>query len=247
MKGKAKRKATYGRRVPGVPYEKLEGRLLVVEGADASGRSTQVELIRNWLERLGYAVATFGLKRSRLIAEELDTAQEGNILGPVTRSLFYATDFYDQLENVIVPAMRAGMLVIADRYIYTLMARELVRGADSEWVRHLYGAALVPDAIFYLKTSPRNLLERTFAKRDTLDFWESGMDIGLHRDMFESFHLYQKQIAIQFRHMTDEYGFITISGNRGVVTIHREFQRHLIRLLEIPADRVAEAAMLSPH
>ncbi|HYE77188.1 MAG TPA: dTMP kinase, partial [bacterium] len=215
-----------------------DGFLIAIEGADASGRSTQVEMLKSWLERLGYAVVDFGLKRSQLIGEEIAAAQEGNTLGPITRSLFYATDFHDQLENVVVPALRAGMIVLADRYVYTLMARDLVRGADLEWVRNLYATALVPDAVFYLKVSPQNLLERTFAKGEVLNHWESGMDIGLSRDMFESFHRYQRLIAKAFKGMEAEYGFITVNGNRGIDAINRDFMQHLITLLQIPEWRL---------
>lgn len=246
MKVKNRHQDTYGRKLPQIAYEKLNGRLIVIEGADASGRSTQVEIIRNWLERLGYAAATFGLKRSELIAEELERAQQGNILLPVARSLFYATDFYDQLENVIVPSLRAGMIVIADRYIYTLMARDFVRGTDKFWVQQLYAAALVPDAVFYLRVNPRNLLERNFLKRNTLDFWESGMDIGYSRNMFESFNTYQKALATEFRKMESEYGFIPVNGNRSVMAASKELKRHLIDLLDIPAERLQEAAALQP-
>ena len=234
-------KSTYGRTLPRIKYDKLEGTLIVIEGADASGRSTQVEIIKNWLERLGYAAVSFGLKRSQLIAEEIEEAQRGNILGPVTRSLFYATDFYDQQENVVVPALRSGMVVIADRYIYTLMARDLVRGADPGWVRNLYAAALVPDAIYYLKVSPQNLLERNFAKRDTLDHWEAGMDIGLSRDMFESFHKYQRLLAKQFKAMEKEYPFVVVNGNKGVEAITRDFAQHLVKVLQIPEGRLKDA------
>ena len=120
-----------------------------------------------------------GLKRSTLVSEELDQAQNGNILSHTTLSLFYATDFADQLENIILPALKAGFMVLADRYIYTLMARDLVRGMDESWLKNLYGIALVPDAVFYLNVSPEQLVQRNFAKNYALDYWESGMDLGL--------------------------------------------------------------------
>jgi len=113
---------------PGVDLEKLQGALIVVEGPDSSGRSTQIELLARWLGERGYAVEQVGLKRSRLVARSLEEAQEGNVLSPRTMTLFYATDFYDQLENRIVPALKAGYVVLADRYIYTLIARSTVRG-----------------------------------------------------------------------------------------------------------------------
>src|SRR5678815_5570088 len=148
-------KRFYGKGLPNVNLDALTGRLIVVEGADGSGRSTHINLLRDWLERRGYPTANVGLKRSSLVSRELEAAMQGNILGTRTLSLFYATDFADQLENLIIPALRSGFVVLADRYIYTLMARAIVRGVDPEWIRDVYSIALVPDAVFYLTVSPK--------------------------------------------------------------------------------------------
>src|SRR5687768_11006161 len=150
-------KRFYGHGIPGVELEKLTGKLVVVEGADGSGRSTQIARLVEWLERGGHATVQVGLKRSTLVSEELEKAQQGNILSRTTLSLFYATDFADQLENIIMPALRAGFMVLADRYIYTLMARDMVRGMDINWLKNLYGVALKPDAVFYLAIEPTEL------------------------------------------------------------------------------------------
>ena len=158
-------KRFFGLGLPGVEVEKLSGKLIVVEGADGSGRSTQISRLIQWLEASGHHTIQVGLKRSSLVSEELEAAQQGNILSRTTLSLFYATDFADQLENTILPALRAGSMVLADRYIYTLMARDLVRGVDEQWLRNLYGIALVPDAVFYLEVRPENLVQRVFAER----------------------------------------------------------------------------------
>src|SRR6476659_4781622 len=136
----------YGHGIPGVDLAELAGKLIVVEGADGSGRSTQIARLVDWLEAGGHATVQVGLKRSTLVSAELEQAQEGNILSRTTLSLFYATDFADQLENVILPALKAGFIVLADRYIYTLMARDMVRGMDEPWLKNLYGVALEPDA-----------------------------------------------------------------------------------------------------
>src|SRR5665213_2285250 len=140
----------YGFGIPNVDCQRLGGKLIVVEGADGSGRSTQIARLVEWLEGSGHATVQVGLKRSTLVSEELDQAQQGNILSRTTLSLFYATDFADQLENIIWPGLGAGFMVLADRYIYTLMVRDMVRGMDAAWVKNLYGIALVPDAVFYL-------------------------------------------------------------------------------------------------
>lgn len=212
----------FGHGIPGVDGAKLRGKLIVVEGADGSGRSTQIVKLVDWLEANGHATVQVGLKRSTLVSNELEHAQHGNILSRTTLSLFYATDFADQLENIILPALKAGFMVLADRYIYTLMARDLVRGMDEAWLKNLYGIAPVPDAVFYLQVSPEELVQRNFAKNAALDYWESGMDIGLSRDMFDSFLKYQSLMAQQFRRLQKIYGFTIVDGHRSVDEISLE-------------------------
>src|SRR3954453_14221472 len=207
-------KSFYGHGLPGVDLKKLSGKLIVVEGADGSGRSTQIKELVEWLESCGHATVQVGLKRSSLVSEELEKAQEGNILSRTTLSLFYATDFADQLENIILPALKAGFIVLADRYIYTLMARDMVRGMDEAWLKNLYGIALEPDAVFYLNVRPEELVQRNLSKNATLDYWESGMDIGLSRDMFDSFMQYQRAVEKTFRHLQTTYGFTILDGMR---------------------------------
>ena len=215
----------YGHGIPGVAVEKLAGRLIVVEGADGSGRSTQIRWLVEWLEGNGHSTVQVGLKRSSLVSEELDKAQEGNILSRTTLSLFYATDFADQLENIILPALRAGQMVLADRYIYTLMARDKVRGMDEVWLKNLYGMALVPDAVFYLNVAPEELVQRAFAKYSALDYWESGMDLGLARDLFDSFLKYQALMAQEFKRMQRTYDFHILNGQRSVEEINAELRK----------------------
>ena len=215
-------KRFYGKGLPNVDISLLKGKLIVIEGADGSGRSTQIALLRNWLEHLGYATAEIGLKRSTLVGRELEEAKKGNTLSPLTFSLFYATDFADQLENIIIPALRADFIVLADRYIYTLMARDIVRGIDPQWVTEVYSIALAPDAVFYLKVSPRNLAERNFRKNGLLDYWESGMDIQRSGDMYDCFIRYQRQMQKVFHGMQKIYEFEIINGNRSPQIISRE-------------------------
>src|SRR5258705_7761368 len=204
----------YGHGIPRVDLEQLAGKLIVVEGADGSGRSTQIAMLVEWLEGSGHATVQVGLKGSTLVSEELDQAQKGNILSHTTLSLFYATDFADQLENIILPGLKAGFMVLADRYIYTLMARDLVRGMDETWLKNLYGIALVPDAVFYLNVSPEQLMQRNFAKNHSLDYWESGIDLGLSREMFDSFLKYQELMAREFQRLQAADGVHIIDANR---------------------------------
>lgn len=221
----------YGDGIPNVDLDKLAGKLIVIEGADGSGRSTQINRLVEWLEGCGHATIQVGLKRSTLVSEELDRAQQGNTLSHTTLSLFYATDFADQLENVILPSLRAGIMVLADRYIYTLMTRDLVRGIDEEWLKNLYGIALVPDAVFYLNVSPEELVQRTFQKNQALDYWESGMDVGLSRDMFDSFLKYQTLVEEHFKRLQSIYGFTIIDGHRPINIVFAELQERIEAVL----------------
>ncbi len=225
-------KRFYRSGIPGVDPARLDGRLIVIEGADGSGRSTQIARLVDWLEGTGHATRQVGLKRSTLVSEELDRAKDGNVLSRTTMSLFYATDFADQLENVILPGLRAGYIVLADRYIYTLMARDLVRGVDKEWLMNLYGMALAPDAVFYLQASPENLIQRNFAKDFALDYWESGMDLGLSRDIFTSFVAYQKMIVDKFQELQLEFGFTIVDGNQPVDEVERQLREGIAGVLQ---------------
>lgn len=221
----------YGHGIPGVQAGELAGKLIVVEGADGSGRSTQTARLVEWLETGGHATVQVGLKRSSLVSEELQLAQQGNILSRTTLGLFYATDFADQLENIIIPALKAGFIVLADRYIYTLMARDLVRGMDEAWLKNLYSIALVPDAVFYLAVDAEELVQRNLAKSASLDYWESGMDLGLSRDMFDSFVKYQTAMQTAFLRLQKTYGFTIVNCNRSVDEVNEELKKKISAVL----------------
>jgi dTMP kinase len=225
--GKKHCRRFFGHGIPRVKVEDLAGKLIVVEGADGSGRSTQIARLVDWLETSGHPTVQVGLKRSNLVSKELEEAQEGNILSRTTLSLFYATDFADQLENIILPALKAGFIVLADRYIYTLMARDMVRGMDEGWLKNLYGIAVKPDAVFYISVQPQELVQRNLAKSATLDYWESGMDLGLSRDMFDSFLKYQTSMQGAFRKLQKTYGFTIVDGNRPVGSITKELRKKI--------------------
>ena len=222
---------TYRHTIPGIEMEELGGLLIVVEGPDSSGRSTQIWLLSRWLEQLGFAVEQMGLKRSKLVANELEQAKNGNVMSPRTMALFYATDFYDQLENRILPALRAGSVVLADRYIYTLMARDMVRGAPFEWLEPLYSMAVVPDAVYLLDTSAENILDRTLSSRGQLDYWESGMDLGLARDWFRSFMVYQESMSGQFEPLMSRFSIERVDGDRSILDIHEDLKSRIDRVL----------------
>lgn len=201
----------------GVPYlqnVEISGRLVVIEGPDASGRSTQIDMLTTKLEADGFAVLNTGLKRSELIGEGILEAKRNISLGKRTSALFYAADFADQLEQKIIPALQAGYIVLADRYIYTLMARNTVRGIQRRWSANLFSFALVPDLTFYLDVDPFKLVHRVFAKKQSLDYYESGADMRLSEDMFESFIIYQRKLAKEFEHLKQKYNLISIDGNK---------------------------------
>jgi len=201
----------------------LKGKLIVLEGTDGVGRSTQIGLLKQWLENHGHAVLDTGMTRSALAGKRLKIAKEGHTLGGITMSLFYATDFADRLENEIIPALRAGFIVLTDRYTYSLMARAIVRGADPEWLREVYGFALIPDAIFYLRVQINDLITRVLQSRG-FNYWESGMDLHMGEDMYESFVRYQKWLLAEFDKMVEVYGFQPIDASGAVEEVFNELR-----------------------
>jgi dTMP kinase len=207
----------YGTALPGVEMENYSGKLIVIEGTDSVGRSTHVEMLRNWLEASGYAVLDTGMTRSNLAGRGIRAAKTGHTLGRLTMQLFYAADFADRLENEILPALRAGFIVLTDRYVYSAIARAVVRGCDDNWIRGIYEIALVPDAVFYLRiNSAEELVSRVLASESGFDYWESGMDLRLGEDLYDSFISYQKLLLEEFDKMSKRYGFKVINASRSV-------------------------------
>ncbi|HEX4716162.1 MAG TPA: thymidylate kinase [Ktedonobacteraceae bacterium] len=210
--------------------ELLPGRLIVLEGTDGVGRSTQVRMLRSWLECSGHAVAETEITHSILVGPGLKKAKEQSKPGPLALTLFYATDFVDRFEKQILPALRSGFLVLADRYIYSLMARALVRGANPRWLHSIYGVALKPDAIFYLKIGLEDLLPRML-QQGGFDYWESGMDMRLGEDLFESFVIYQQRLLAHFDAMAEASHFQVLDASQPVATVFEQLQERLFPLL----------------
>jgi dTMP kinase len=223
---------TYGKLLPGMKLSDLDGKLIVVEGTDGAGRTTQINLLKPWLEELGHAVLDTGISRSPLAGEGIRRAKEGNNLGRVTQSLFYATDFVDRLENKIVPALRAGFVVLTDRYIYSLMARAIVRGMDGAWIRSIFSVALVPDAVFYLRLGIDELIPRVIFSRG-FDYWESGMDAFPGHDMYESFRNYQTALLGEFDRLSAEYKFDTVDASAEPRAVFAQLKAKVLNILEI--------------
>jgi dTMP kinase len=198
----------------GFPYrliDDLPGKLIVLEGADGVGRSTQTQLLRRWLEDEGFAVSDTGLRRSGMTQKGLDDAKQGHTLSRITMSLFYATDFADRLENQIIPALEAGFIVLSDRYFYSIMARDIVRGADPEWAKQLYGFALKPDLVLYLRANVNDLVSRLIHGRG-LNYWEAGMDVHAADNLYDSFINYQSELGLMFDQLAQAYSFVTLNA-----------------------------------
>jgi dTMP kinase len=221
----------YGEGLPGVDLTELRGRLIVIEGPDGVGRSTQVAMLKAWLEMNGHAVLDTGMTRSALAGKGIKQAKSGITLGQISLTLFYATDFADRLENEMIPALRAGFIVLTDRYIYSLIARSIVRGLEPSWIKACYGLALKPDAVFYLRANVGALIPRVLSSPAGFDYWESGMDIRLGDDLFDSFAEYQTRMLSVFDSMIDEYGFEVIDATQPIDVIYRNLQRRIGRLL----------------
>jgi dTMP kinase len=220
----------YSEPLPGVDISDLQGKLIVIEGPDAVGRSTQIAQLRQWLEQEGHAVLDTGMARSALAGKGIKMAKEGNTLGPITMTLFYTTDFADRLENEIMPALRAGFVVLIDRYIFSIMARAIARGEDRRWIEQVAGFALAPHAVFYLRTDVEHLVSRVVLGRGAFDYWESGMDLRFGPDMYESFVRYQTRLIKALDSMVERYDFTVIDASQPIDKIFRELQRQIKRL-----------------
>jgi dTMP kinase len=194
------------------------------------GRSTQIQLLRPWLEQQGRAVVDTGMTRSKLAGKGIKQAKQGHTLGRVTLNLFYATDFADRLENEIVPALRAGFVVLTDRYTYSLIARAVIRGIDPVWVRNIYRFALIPDAVFYLKIGVDDLIPRVVFSTG-FDYWESGMDLYPSEDMYESFRKYQTALLGEFENLVEEYRFKVIDATQDIPVVFEDLREGISDVL----------------
>ena len=221
----------YGHTPPGAGEEETPGRLVVVEGTDGVGRSTQIAMLREWLEAEGYAVLVTGFRRSELAANGIDRAMRGNTLDPMTLNLFYATDFWDRLEKNIVPALRSGMVALVDRYIFSIIARARVRGVSPRWLNDVFEFAVVPDIVLYLDVDVEHLVPRVLSVRQ-LDHWESGEDFLRGPDLYENFITYQSALIDEFRELAKEHQFVTVDGRGSVGDVFQALQIEVRKALE---------------
>jgi dTMP kinase len=212
-----------GHAMPYLPKEGCAGRLIVIEGTDGCGRSTQASMLKQWLEVQGFAVLETGWTRSKLVGQAITDAKQGHSLHRLTYCLMYATDLADRLEYQVIPALKSGFLVLADRYIYTAIARGIARGADPQWLRDLFGFAIAPDLTFYLQLGVEDLVPRVLAA-GKMNYWESGLDTNFGDDLYDSFIAYQTHLIEQFDSMSGEHGFNVVDARQSPQQIQRRLR-----------------------
>src|ERR671924_701066 len=222
------------------PHE-YPGKLFVVEGIDGSGKSTQLDLLAKWLESEGHRVSVTEWNSSALVKAATKAGKKKTALTPMTFSLLHATDFADRLLYNIIPPLKAGMIVLADRYTYTAFARDVARGVDRRWVRDLYSFAVRPDLALYFRVPIDVSLDRLMARRVKLKFYEAGMDLGWSNNPVESFRLFQGKVLDEYDRIVDEYGLEVISA-AGSITV----QQQLVRKLVLPHIESVDAAREIP-
>jgi dTMP kinase len=203
------------------------GKLFVVEGIDGSGKTTQLGLLSKWLRAEGHRVFLTEWNSSILVKAATKTGKKKNALTPMTFSLLHATDFADRLLYKIIPPLKAGMIVLADRYAYTAFARDATRGVERNWVRELYSFAVKPDLVLYFRVPIDVSLDRLMARRVKLKFYEAGMDLGWSNNPVESFRLFQGKVLDEYDRIVDEYGLEVISA-AGSITEQQRLVRSLI-------------------
>ena len=207
------------------------GKLIVVEGIDGSGKSTQISLLSQWLRARGFAVAFSEWNSSPLVHETTRRGKRKEMFTPTTFSLIHATDFADRTERYILPLVRAGAIVCADRYAYTAFARDVARGVDPKWVRNLYSFAIRPNVAFYFRTPLDVALGRILGGRDALKYYEAGMDLKISRDVEESFRVFQGRILAEYEAMSEEMGFHVIDATQSIEDQQRQMRAVVVKEL----------------
>ncbi len=235
----------FGESLVGLDPSELNGTLVVIEGMDGSGRSTQIALLQEWLESEGFSVQTSGLRRSNLVGRDIDQLLARNAVTRLTLALMYATDFFDQLEHRIVPALRSGAVVLADRFIFTLIARGVVRGINRDYMTGLYAMALRPHLTFWLNLRPETAFGREFKKAQAISYWEAGRDMSLSHDLYWSFVRYQTMIKREFEVMAKRNNFIELDGEASVSTVNKQLRLRIGEQLSIRASKYTPSAALA--
>jgi dTMP kinase len=217
--------------MPLLAPNRYKGKLIIVEGIDGSGKSTQLTLLTHWLRAQGIAVSFSEWNSSPLVRETTRRGKKKQMFTPTTFSLIHATDFADRLERYIVPMLKAGAVVCADRYAYTAFARDTVRGVSRRWVRNLYRFAVRPSLAFYFRVPLDVALGRILGGRAEIKYYEAGMDLGLSRNIEESFRLFQGRILEEYDSMAAEMGFHVIDATGSIEQQQREMREIVLREL----------------
>jgi len=229
----------------GFDPSEISGTLIVIEGMDGSGRSTQISLLQEWLESEGFSVQTSGLRRSNLVGRDIDELLAKNAVTRLTLALMYCTDFFDQLEHRIVPALKSGAVVLADRYIFTLIARSVVRGINRDYLSGLYAMALRPHLTFWLNVRPETAFGREFRKAQAISYWEAGRDMSLSHDLYWSFVRYQTMIKREFEAVAKRQNFIELDGEASVPTVNKLLRQRIAEQLGIRATKYTPSSALA--
>ena len=235
----------YGEELVGFDPSEITGNLFVIEGMDGSGRSTQIALLQEWLESEGFAVQTSGLRRSNLVGRDIDELLAKNAVTRLTLALMYATDFFDQVEHRVLPALRSGTVVLADRFIFTLVARGVVRGINRDYLNGLYAMALRPHLTFWLNVRPETAFAREFKKAQAISYWEAGRDMSLSHDLYWSFIRYQTMIKREFEVMAKKHGFIELDGEASVSAVNKQLRQRIGEQLGIRSTKYTPSAALA--
>ena len=235
----------FGEPLVGFDPSEVTGNLIVIEGMDGSGRSTQIALLQEWLESEGFAVQTSGLRRSNLVGRDIDELLAKNAVTRLTLALMYATDFFDQVEHRILPALRSGTIVLADRYIFTLIGRGVVRGINREYMSGLYAMALRPHLTFWLNVRPETAFGREFRKAQAISYWEAGRDMSLSHDLYWSFIRYQTMIKREFEVMAKKHNFIELDGEASVPAVNKLLRQRIAEQLGIRSTKYTPSSALS--
>jgi dTMP kinase len=235
----------FGEPLVGFDPSEITGSLIVIEGMDGSGRSTQIALLQEWLESEGFAVQTSGLRRSNLVGRDIDELLAKNAATRLTLALMYATDFFDQMEHRILPALRSGTIVLADRFIFTLIARGVVRGINRDYMSGLYAMALRPHLTFWLNVRPETAFGREFKKAQAISYWEAGRDMSLSHDLYWSFIRYQTMIKREFEVMAKKHGFLELDGEANVPAVNKQLRQRIGEQLGIRATKYTPSAALA--
>ncbi len=235
----------FGEPLVGFDPNEISGSLVVIEGMDGSGRSTQISLLQEWLESEGFSVQTSGLRRSNLVGRDIDELLAKNAVTRLTLSLMYATDFFDQVEHRIVPALKSGAVVLADRYVFTLIARGVVLGINRDYLSGLYAMALRPHLTFWLNVRPETAFGREFRKAQAISYWEAGRDMSLSHDLYWSFIRYQTMIKREFEAQAKKHSFIELDGEANVPTVNKLLRQRIAEHLGIRATKYTPSSALA--